>query len=130
MAELTAPEFSEGPLGLLIEKKEHMRERGLSSPDTADALSMTFAYPITTQIAVGLLGSGDHQVTHEYNPFGQAEMEALTAGRPLPQLSRKFIAPGWPSLKHEEWSHDDVVDAWASDSLRLHRPVEDDFDGR
>ena len=36
MAELTAPEFSEGPLGLLVEKKEHMRERGLSSPDSAE----------------------------------------------------------------------------------------------
>jgi hypothetical protein len=44
MAELTAPE---GPLGLLIEKKEHMRERGLSSPDSADALSLTFASGVT-----------------------------------------------------------------------------------
>jgi hypothetical protein len=118
MAELTSPEFSEGPLGLLIEKKEHMRERGLGSPDTADALSLTWAYPITTQLAAGLVGSGDHLVTHEYNPFGESELEALATGRPLPQTSRRYVAPGWPSLRHDDWSHDDLADAMASDRLR------------
>jgi hypothetical protein len=47
-AQLCAPEYSESERGLVIEKKEHMRERGLASPDCADALSLTFAYPVHT----------------------------------------------------------------------------------
>jgi hypothetical protein len=118
MAELTAPEFSEGPLGLLIEKKEHLRERGLASPDSADALSLTFAYPLHTAMC-GWAGPGDHQVSHEYNPFGDEVM----AGRPIPELTRKYIAPGWPGLLKPEWERDgwtgdDWLDAQASDALR------------
>lgn len=30
---------------ILLEKKEHMRKRGLASPDSGDALALTFAYP-------------------------------------------------------------------------------------
>lgn len=33
---------------LQLERKKDMKDRGLSSPDCADALSMTFAYPVTT----------------------------------------------------------------------------------
>jgi hypothetical protein len=31
---------------LLLEKKADMKKRGLSSPDTADALAMTYAFPL------------------------------------------------------------------------------------
>jgi hypothetical protein len=31
---------------LILEAKEHMKERGLASPDDGDALAMTFAYPV------------------------------------------------------------------------------------
>lgn len=31
---------------ILLEKKEDMRKRGLPSPDKADALALTFAYPV------------------------------------------------------------------------------------
>lgn len=33
---------------LKIEKKEDMKSRGLASPDTADALALTFAFPVAT----------------------------------------------------------------------------------
>jgi hypothetical protein len=95
MAELTAPEFSEGPLGLLIEKKEHMAERGLGSPDSADAMSLTFAYPVYTQLSGGLSGPGDRLVQSSYDPFSP---EAL-AGKPYPELKKPYIAPGWSKLR-------------------------------
>jgi hypothetical protein len=31
---------------IILEKKEDMKERGLASPDLADALTLTFAYPV------------------------------------------------------------------------------------
>lgn len=31
---------------ILLEKKEHMKKRGLPSPDNGDAMALTFAYPI------------------------------------------------------------------------------------
>jgi hypothetical protein len=54
---------------LILEKKEHMRKRGLASPDDGDALALTFAHPV---------GPSDHShqfggvVTHqvEYRPYG------------------------------------------------------------
>src|SRR6516164_4787357 len=59
-AQLCAPEYGESTLGLVIEKKEHMRERGLASPDCADSLSLTFAYPVNTAAMSHLVGPSDH----------------------------------------------------------------------
>jgi hypothetical protein len=36
---------------LKLEKKEDMKERGLASPDSADALALTFAFPVATKDA-------------------------------------------------------------------------------
>jgi hypothetical protein len=119
MAELCGPEYSEAAAGILIERKADMRSRGLKSPDSADALSLTFSSPVWH--VGGLAGPGDHQVSHEYNPFGDDVM----AGRPIPELTRKYIAPGWPSLKSDEWSHDDLADAMASDRMRYARGEDD-----
>jgi hypothetical protein len=120
MAELCAPEFSEAPAGILIERKSDMKSRGLSSPDSADALSLTFAYPIFTAMG-GLVGPGDHLVQSSYDPFSDAAL----SDRPLPELTKKYIAPGWPSLRSDEWSHDDLADAMASDALRYARGEDD-----
>jgi hypothetical protein len=49
----------------------------------------------------GLAGPGDYQVQHEYNPFS----DAVLAGKPIPELKRKYIAPGWPQMR-------DPVEAW------------------
>jgi hypothetical protein len=39
---------------IVLEKKEHMKRRGLASPDDGDALALTFAYPV---------GSSDHSLS-------------------------------------------------------------------
>ena len=31
---------------IVLEKKEDMKKRGISSPDNADGLALTFAYPV------------------------------------------------------------------------------------
>lgn len=35
---------------ILLEKKEHMKERGLSSPDNADGLALTFSVPVVPPV--------------------------------------------------------------------------------
>jgi hypothetical protein len=46
-SDLTAPDYCYDLKGkLMLERKEDMRKRGVSSPDFADALALTFAYPI------------------------------------------------------------------------------------
>jgi hypothetical protein len=116
-AQLCAPEYGESALGLVIEKKEHMRERGLSSPDCADALSLTFSYIVRTAAMSDLVGPGDHLVQSDYDPWSDAAMR----GKPYPELTRKYIAPGYPRLKpewnHPDWTGDDWLDAQASDAL-------------
>jgi hypothetical protein len=114
MAELCSPEYSEGPLGILIEKKEHMRERGLASPDSADALSLTFAYPVSTAAMSELVGAGDHLVQSEFDPFSDACMR----GEAYPELKQRQYVPGWARLKSDDWSSDDLGSAMASDRLR------------
>jgi hypothetical protein len=116
-AQLCAPAYSETERGVVIEKKEHMADRGLASPDCADALSLTFAYPVHTPAMNDLIGPGDHRVLHEYNPFSDAAME----GRPLPEATARYSAPGYrlkPEWSHPDWTPDDWADAQASDALR------------
>ena len=61
---------------ILLEKKEDMRKRGLESPDLADALALTFAYPVAQHTAAG----GDYPIASlvesEYNPFSSERMAA------------------------------------------------------
>jgi hypothetical protein len=115
-AQLCAPEYSESERGVVIEKKEHMASRGIGSPDCADALSLTFAYPVHTAAMNELVGAGDHQVTSEWNPFSEENI----LGRPLPESRKRYTAPGYrlkPEWTHDEggWSGDDWVDALLSD---------------
>lgn len=49
-----------------LEKKEDMKRRGLSSPDIADALAMTFAEPV---FKVDDPEFNNHNVREEYDPF-------------------------------------------------------------
>jgi len=61
---------------IILEKKEDMRKRGLESPDLADALALTFAYPIAMH-----LGAGGHRditgprVETDYDPIAAFEKE-------------------------------------------------------
>jgi hypothetical protein len=48
-----------------------MKKRGLASPDLADALALTFAYPVAAHDhLLQLTGKPRHQ--HQYDPFQQA----------------------------------------------------------
>jgi hypothetical protein len=50
LADLTGVEYGyvlcEGSDAVILEKKEDMKKRGLASLDLADALALTFAYPV------------------------------------------------------------------------------------
>ena len=49
-AHLTGIEYKfDSNNAILLEKKEDMKKRGLPSPDRADALALTFAYPVVTR---------------------------------------------------------------------------------
>jgi dienelactone hydrolase len=56
---------------IILEKKEDMKKRGLASPDLADALALTFAYPVAaSDHRWQLTGKPRHQ--YQYDPFQQA----------------------------------------------------------
>jgi hypothetical protein len=45
--DLIGPQYFYGMTGKLqLERKEDMKKRGIPSPDLADALALTFAYPV------------------------------------------------------------------------------------
>lgn len=49
-ADMTAPQYTyDSSRRLKLESKETMRKRGISSPDSADALALTFAVPFSAQ---------------------------------------------------------------------------------
>jgi hypothetical protein len=117
-AQLTGPEYTEAPLGILLERKQDMAARGLASPDIADALALTFAAPVWSQLS-DLPGPGNHLVQSEYDPYSDSVMR----GESIPELKRRYVAPGYSSLKPEwthegGWSGDDWNDARLSDELR------------
>jgi hypothetical protein len=62
-AEIPSVEYGymmqDGRDAIILEKKEHMKKRGLASPDDADALCLTFAYPV---------GPSDH--SYQFMPSG------------------------------------------------------------
>jgi hypothetical protein len=55
---------------IVLEKKEHMKARGLSSPDDGDALALTFAHPVAAadqRHKYGPAAGQSHQ--YEYDPL-------------------------------------------------------------
>lgn len=67
--ELLAPTFSYDKNNLIqLEKKEDMRKRGLKSPDDADALALTFAYPVQPYS----MQQRHEQQQEPYDPFRRA----------------------------------------------------------
>lgn len=72
---LCAPEYGFKPTGeILLESKDAMRKRGVSSPDLADALALTFAYPVVPKLRHE--DRADALVQSEYDPLTQHETEA------------------------------------------------------
>lgn len=78
-AELTGPQYGfvdrEGRNAILLESKKDMKGRGLSSPDLADALALTFAYPVVPRMIRGE-PSPDSLIQTDYNPLDLDEAAA------------------------------------------------------
>lgn len=76
-AELVGPVYSFNVRNeILLEKKEDMKKRGLSSPDIADALALTFAYPVVPNEWAGGNHAPAPRVQNEYDPFARERMTA------------------------------------------------------
>lgn len=57
-----------------LERKEDMKKRGLSSPDIADALALTFAYTVIS--AQNADDGKPAEAVYEYDPFAEKAMAA------------------------------------------------------
>lgn len=65
--ELMAPSYSfDAQNAIMLEKKSDMKKRGIRSPDVADALALTYAYPA---VARALQEAEVHRQDDEYDPF-------------------------------------------------------------
>jgi hypothetical protein len=102
-ADLIAPEVFEIQTGknagrLQMESKEDMRDRGLPSPDDADALALTFAYPVQNKSQKQFERLMPQ--TQEYDPFGSNVAQPVEQYSPLspvaevPEISRPWRMPG------------------------------------
>lgn len=75
-ADLAAPEYTHDKRDrLILESKDDMKRRGINSPDDADALALTFAFPVAPinpkmrgRIALGV-DSGPAKAETDYDPF-------------------------------------------------------------
>lgn len=66
--ELLAPNYTyDKDNAILLEKKKDMKKRGLQSPDIADALALTYAYPVE---AKSIQEQEEDRHEEEYDPFG------------------------------------------------------------
>lgn len=76
VAQLTSRRYKFDVNGkLVLEPKSEMKERGLSSPDEADALALTFAEPVhaynyAEQTAMFFRGSDYQRTRDDYDPLG------------------------------------------------------------
>jgi phage terminase large subunit len=59
-----------------LERKEDMMKRGVESPDFADALALTFSYPVAAHAGAGGEGPAKPLIETEYNPFDLDRMIA------------------------------------------------------
>lgn len=79
--ELTAREYGYiGETKKFVEPKKEMKKRGLKSPDTADALALTFAIPLpslTAQDVLNRIRGGEQGQGVNYNPLGYLDNEGL-----------------------------------------------------
>lgn len=72
IAELTTPTYSFKGDQFLIEPKEDIKKRLGRSPDLADALALTFAYPVSPKPRgplAGLIEAQSSRAVRDYDPF-------------------------------------------------------------
>lgn len=76
VGELTAPVYwFDSRNRMHLESKDDLKERGLSSPDHADALAHTFWEPVAPPELMASGAEVNRQRTvHEYDPFGEARV--------------------------------------------------------
>jgi hypothetical protein len=75
-AQLLAPRYGQNAKGKIqLETKEDMMRRGVPSPDKADALALTFAYPLASHDYAGG-GRPKDPVETDYNPYDPERMAA------------------------------------------------------
>lgn len=55
---------------LLLESKKDMKSRGVPSPNRADALALSFAYPVAPKFTIGLSGGGT--LKSEWDPYSDS----------------------------------------------------------
>ena len=66
-SDLIAPTYSYDPSNRIkLESKDDMKKRGMPSPDIADALVLTWAYPVSGRVA---MRRNVQQIQSAYNPF-------------------------------------------------------------
>lgn len=62
--------LKDGRDAIQLEKKADLKKRGLSSPDIADALALTFAYPVMPNANAGRAAAHNRPlVQHDYDPL-------------------------------------------------------------
>ena len=83
IADLTGVEYGyvlrDGRDAIQLERKEDMKRRGLASPDNADALALTFAYPVLA--AAARSRRPGRYFRSDYNPLAWTEEEKRVMGR-------------------------------------------------
>lgn len=57
-----------------LERKEDLKKRGVASPDWADALALTFSFPVTPNISAGREWGRAPALAHEYDPFASERL--------------------------------------------------------
>jgi len=69
MAQLIGPEYGLNLRGeIQLERKADMKKRGIASPDRADALALTFAYPVAAEVFGDGYGRA-MECEHDWNPI-------------------------------------------------------------
>lgn len=63
-----------------LERKEHIKARGMPSPDRADALALTFAYPVVPRRRLTQGQRTRRRMKSEYDPFSDAAVLGSGAG--------------------------------------------------
>jgi hypothetical protein len=71
----------DGRDAIQLERKEDMKRRGLASPDNADALALTFAYPVVARSAGRSRRAGRYFRSECGNPYAISEDEKQGGGR-------------------------------------------------
>jgi hypothetical protein len=76
-AELVGPEYAFNARDeIQLERKEDMKRRGLASPDIADALALTFSFPVIPHAFAGREGPKKEPFEFEYDPFSRESLAA------------------------------------------------------